>query len=193
MKAKPKVLGDPEVRAKILSTAARLFHTHGYHATGINELIAEAGVAKRSLYKHFESKTDILKAYLETYQEQLYQDITEYLQKFSDPRERLLALFDFRIRNQIRIGYLGCPFAKINAEAGYDDREINKLAQASQSKLKAGIGRLVSAANSKKQLSDEELSSLVFLLMEGGLLSAAIEKNTIQLQKAKALVHGLLF
>ncbi|MHC5721945.1 MAG: TetR/AcrR family transcriptional regulator, partial [Nostoc sp.] len=35
---------------KILQTASRLFYEQGYHVTGINQVIAEAGVSKASFY-----------------------------------------------------------------------------------------------------------------------------------------------
>ena len=192
MKDEKKPLGDPEVRAKILAAAARLFHSHGYNATGINELIVEANVAKRSLYKHFDSKTAILKAYLETFQENLYKAIDEYLQKIPDPKQKILALFDFRIRNQERNNYLGCPFGKINAEIGFTDKEVNLLAQADKNRLRDYIHGLVTAANDKKQLSDEQLTDLIFLLLEGAFSSVPIYRSTVELKKAKALLQGLL-
>jgi len=193
MQGDKKALGDPEVRARILAAAARMFHSHGYNAVGINELIAEAGVAKRSLYKHFDSKTAILKAYLQEFQQGLYKEVRESVEQFSDPKDRLLALFDFRIKNQERTRFLGCPFAKINAEIGFDDPEINGMAREHQQKLKGFIQKLVAAANDRRKMDDQSLATLVFLLMEGGVQSAAIQRSTAELKKAKTLVHGLLF
>jgi AcrR family transcriptional regulator len=192
MEDEKKAPGDPEVRERIVAAAARLFHSRGYNATGINELIAEANVAKRSLYKHFDSKTAILKAYLQAFQENLYKDVSEYVQKFTDPKDKLLALFDYRIKNQERNDFLGCPFVKVNAEIGFDDQEINQLTQDHQNKLRNFIRKLVAAANDRQILDNQAFSDLIFLLMEGGLLSATIYKSTAELKKAKALVHGLL-
>ncbi|WP_375417605.1 helix-turn-helix domain-containing protein [uncultured Hymenobacter sp.] len=54
----------------MLDTAARLFYQQGYPLTGINQLIAAAGVAKASLYQHFRTKDDILHAYLQPVSQQ---------------------------------------------------------------------------------------------------------------------------
>lgn len=43
----------------ILETAAQPFYRQGYQATSINQIIAEAGVAKGSFYAHFPSKDDL--------------------------------------------------------------------------------------------------------------------------------------
>ena len=38
---------------RLIRTAARMFRTHGYNGVGLNELLAEAGAPKGSLYHHF--------------------------------------------------------------------------------------------------------------------------------------------
>jgi AcrR family transcriptional regulator len=52
-------------RARLLETAARLFNREGFHAVGIDRILAEAGVAKMTLYKHFPSKDGLVLAVLE--------------------------------------------------------------------------------------------------------------------------------
>lgn len=52
-------------RERVLSTAARLFYAHGVRATGIDRIIAEAGVAKMSFYRHFPSKSGLVQAFLD--------------------------------------------------------------------------------------------------------------------------------
>jgi AcrR family transcriptional regulator len=42
-----------------------LFYRDGYHATGIDRILADAGVAKMTLYKHFRSKEELILAVLE--------------------------------------------------------------------------------------------------------------------------------
>ena len=53
---------DP--RERLLRTAESLFQAQGYRATGINQLLEEAGVAKASFYHHFKSKEELLIAFL---------------------------------------------------------------------------------------------------------------------------------
>ena len=47
-------------RQKILETASQLFYQKGIQHVGINEVIAASGVAKRTLYRHFPSKDDLI-------------------------------------------------------------------------------------------------------------------------------------
>jgi len=181
-----------EVRKKIIDTAARLFHGQGYNATGINQVIAEANVAKRTLYKHFESKTDLLMAYLDTFQDNWYATIKPYLADFADPKDRILALFDFRIFYQEKYQFPGCPFSKINAEVGFDEERINLRVQAGKNVFKAFILDLVKDAGHKELMTDEELADMIFLLIEGALISTSIYKSTNDLKNAKQLVAKFL-
>ena len=55
-----------EARRRILETADRLFYEEGLRAVGIDRIVAEAGVAKMTLYTHFRSKDDLILAVLGT-------------------------------------------------------------------------------------------------------------------------------
>ncbi len=53
--------GEPAGRReRILRSAIELFRTHGYGATGIDEIGAAAGITGPGIYRHFASKQDIL-------------------------------------------------------------------------------------------------------------------------------------
>ena len=51
-------------REHLLDTALSLFRTGGFHATGIDKILAKAGVAKMTLYNHFRSKDELILAAL---------------------------------------------------------------------------------------------------------------------------------
>src|SRR5678810_1232020 len=52
-------------RDQLIDTALRLFAKNGYRATGIDTILAEAGVAKMTLYHHFKSKDELILAALQ--------------------------------------------------------------------------------------------------------------------------------
>jgi len=183
---------ESEARKRIIDTAARLFHGQGYNATGINQIIKEANIAKRSLYKHFDSKTDLLMAYLDAFQENWYATLAPYLAAHADPKDKILAIFEFRIIHQEKHFFPGCPFSKINAEVGFDQELINLRVQAGKNVFKAFVLKLIQDAGHKELMSDEELADMIFLLVEGALISTSIYKSTADLKKAKLLVAKLL-
>jgi len=52
--------GRPSRRAEIFASALRLFRARGFHATSINEIGADAGVAGTAIYSHFATKQELL-------------------------------------------------------------------------------------------------------------------------------------
>lgn len=54
-----------DTRAALISTATRLFSTHGYDAVGVQDIVEAVGVTKPSLYHHFGSKHGLLEVLLE--------------------------------------------------------------------------------------------------------------------------------
>src|SRR5215471_4162482 len=77
---------DP--RARILEAADHLFYTEGVRATGTEKIMAESGVAKATFYRHFESKDDLVMAYLDDRECQLW----EYLNTPQPPGDIFAAL-----------------------------------------------------------------------------------------------------
>ena len=56
----PARRGRPSRRAEIFAAALRLFRERGFHATSINDIGAEAGVAGTAIYSHFPTKQEVL-------------------------------------------------------------------------------------------------------------------------------------
>ncbi|MEA2219528.1 MAG: hypothetical protein QOJ35_2154 [Solirubrobacteraceae bacterium] len=100
-------------RERILRTAYRLFSRHGVQAIGINRIVAEAGIAKATLYKHFASKEELVLAVLQR-REDLWSHgwlEAEIERRASTPRARLLAIFDAFDEWFRRDDYESCLFA----------------------------------------------------------------------------------
>ncbi|WP_078850092.1 TetR/AcrR family transcriptional regulator [Streptomyces sp. NRRL F-5126] len=104
-------------RERLLETANRLFYAEGIHTVGIDRILKEAGVAKASLYKTFGNKEGLVKAYLEGRHQRQVARIQAALDRAgSDPRERLLAIFDAQATLFAERDFRGCPFAAAAAE-----------------------------------------------------------------------------
>jgi len=85
-----------DAHERILAAAYELFSRRGIRAVGIDEIIATAGVAKATLYRHFPSKDDLVLAFL-----QRREDVwthgwveREARSRADKPEEQLLAIFD---------------------------------------------------------------------------------------------------
>ncbi len=82
-------------RGLIEDAAARLFAQRGYAATTVDDIVAEAGVSKPMLYRHFESKKELHMKLLEHRRDELAAaGLDSFLQAKGRPDERLPAMID---------------------------------------------------------------------------------------------------
>jgi AcrR family transcriptional regulator len=58
-------MATARTRERILAAATRLFAEEGIHATSVDRVIAEAGVAPMTVYRHFAGKDELVSATLE--------------------------------------------------------------------------------------------------------------------------------
>jgi AcrR family transcriptional regulator len=94
-------------RERITAAAAKLFYGDGIHATGVDALINEAKVSKRTFYQHFSSKNELVDSYLRDIDARGGSPMERRLDTDGlAPRERLLAVFDTSATGRFR----GCPF-----------------------------------------------------------------------------------
>ncbi|GAB3657736.1 TetR/AcrR family transcriptional regulator [Actinocorallia lasiicapitis] len=103
-------------RERLLATATRLFYAEGVHTVGIDRIIAEAGVAKATFYKHFPSKELLVVAYLN---EQYALQRAAFDAVPGEGAARLTTIFERFGELACGPGFRGCPF--LNAAAEYPD------------------------------------------------------------------------
>ena len=138
-------------REHLIDTATRLFSQHGFRATGIDTILAAAGVAKMTLYNHFKSKDELILASLRRADEQTRAQLArEIAAHRGTARERLLAVFEDLARWVEEPAFNGCLFTK--AAADYPDARdpIHGLAAEHKRLLRAfleGLARETGAAD----------------------------------------------
>lgn len=81
-------------KAQLAAVAADLFRRHGYHAVGIGDIAAAAGITGPAVYRHFASKQQILAHVLLSGVDALGETATQHLDAPGTPRDRLSALTD---------------------------------------------------------------------------------------------------
>lgn len=157
----------PKTKRDILiDTASRLFYEKGFHATGISEILRQAGVAKGTLYQHFVSKDALIEAVLRAKGEEIRACFVELVEKKGHtPRERLLAVF--RAHDELwwgSDGYCGCPFTKVLAEFSDRDHPIHRLAGLNKRLMTGYIRDLAAQAGAREP---DDLAHQLVLLLEG--------------------------
>lgn len=108
-------------RQRLIETAGRLFSTRGINSTGIDVVIAEAGVAKGSMYHHFAGKQALVIAYLDA-EKEAWQAGAEAGDDASLPSaERVAAIFSSVARAVDAGTFHGCPFTNAVIERPKDE------------------------------------------------------------------------
>src|SRR5580700_3489453 len=110
-------------RERILETVDRLFYRQGIRAVGVDALAAEIGISKKTLYRHFPSKDDLVVAYLK--------GRFRPLPAPSDrpAAEQILKNFEWFARSLSQAeDYRGCAFLNALAELGEAESEARTLA-----------------------------------------------------------------
>ena len=105
---------------RLLEVAGRLFYADGIHAVGVDRVVAEASVAKATLYAHFSGKADLVSAYLAD-RSRRWVAAAEQRMASHPPGTpaAVLCIFELLHEDSLRSGFRGCPF--INAAAEFPD------------------------------------------------------------------------
>src|SRR5579872_2371459 len=81
---------------RIFEVAADLFYRQSIRSVGVETIVEQAGVSKISLYRAFDSKDDLIVAYLENRNAEYWRVVDRVIAKHEgDPRAQLRALVDY--------------------------------------------------------------------------------------------------
>jgi AcrR family transcriptional regulator len=115
--ASPAPTRKRSARDRLLDAADELFYAEGIHTVGIDRVIERAGVAKASLYSCFGSKDELIRAYLENRHEIRRRRLLAGLERYDNPTDRLLGVFDVLAEMAVDAGFRGCAFYNASAES----------------------------------------------------------------------------
>ena len=160
-------------RDELIDAAILLFNRHGYHATGVDRLIEETGIAKTTLYRHFGSKEELIVAALARTDEMARDEMRAYVENAtSDPRERILATFGQLGLWLREVEFKGCPFVAAAGEYGASTNDpVFQQARLHKRLCLAYVEELVRAA----RLHDpKQLARQIVMLHEGAIAFAQV-------------------
>ncbi|MBI1181109.1 MAG: TetR family transcriptional regulator [Alphaproteobacteria bacterium] len=157
-------------RDHLVETAAALFDRDGFHATGIDTILAEAGVAKMTLYNHFRSKDDLIVAAVERNGERYVAWLRDRIDALAEePADRLLAVFDALEEWFAGEAFNGCLFLKAAAEFGAVSHPVHAAAAAQK---RAVFDLLLETAQAARLKEPRGVAQQMLLLHEGAIAVA---------------------
>lgn len=171
-----KRIDKQPVRDRILRTASDLFYRQGYRATGINQIIAESGVAKASFYDHFPSKEDLLYAYARATSDTEMDELRRDVITMKTARERFFGPLNILTPWFESSEYRGCPFQNLVSEAPAGAKRVHDVARIHREKARVFFRELiVDLITEEPDLKDVDvhgLADMYVVLFEGTIATA---------------------
>ena len=164
-----------EARQRILETADRLFYQGGIRAVGIDRIIAEAGVAKMSLYKHFPSKDDLILAVLQHREEGVLEFFRSAMERHGKKAKTPLRAFFAALKDFFESpGFRGCPFQNAAVELADPAHPGTAFVREHKQRFSEFLRRLVEETLGK---AGAKVAPPVAILVEGAIMTAVIQGN----------------
>jgi AcrR family transcriptional regulator len=160
---------DTDTAAKVLTSASKLFYANGVRAVGVEWIVAESGVAKSSLYRHFKTKDDLVAAFLEREDREFWEQWEEVVAAPpADPRAQLMRLLEWIGKRVSRDGYRGCPQINVAAEFADSDHPARKIRKRHKSAM---LDRLRDIVNRIGVARPDDRSIQLALMIDGAFTS----------------------
>ena len=180
----------PNKRDELVRKALEVFYRDGFHATGMDTLVAETGVSKTSMYKHFRTKEELILAVLRLRDENFRNRIFRRMDELAEtPRDRMLALFDALGEWFAESGYRSCMFVKASGEYPDPDHPIH--AQSAEHK-RLFFQTVRDLARQAGAADPDLLARQLLLLKEGAIVTAHLRHTADPAADAKAVARILL-
>jgi AcrR family transcriptional regulator len=175
---------------RILDTAIKLFCEEGIHATGVDRIIEESGVARMTLYNRFGSKQGLVRAALEREGEVWRAWFMEELNAIGiTAKERLLGTFVVLEKWFAQNDFYGCAFINAVAEHHKSDPMIMELTMAHKMKILDELAALAAQTGVK---DSNALAHQFGILMDGAIIAALVTGNPAVARDTYAMAENLL-
>jgi AcrR family transcriptional regulator len=169
-RAVARVKGEKRAGDRVFQVAADLFYKESIRAVGVETIVKQAGVAKISLYRSFESKDDLIVAYLASRNVDYWRNLDRIIAaKQDDPRAQLRALVGYVANRATTSGYRGCPFINYASEFPEPSHPGHRIVEENKQEMRrrlVGLGKAIGASR------PVQLADALFLLIEGAYASS---------------------
>jgi AcrR family transcriptional regulator len=154
---------------RILEVADRMFYRQGLRAVGVDALASELGISKKTLYRHFPSKDDLVVAYLKG----RFRPLPPASARA--PAEQILRNFEWFARSlSMAEDYRGCAYLNALAELGDEDSEARRLAVEFKESRRLWYRDLLS----RLEVDDPDtLATQLALLIDGAYAAALVRRD----------------
>jgi AcrR family transcriptional regulator len=184
-------MGGPRPRERILVAATRLFADEGIHATSVDRVIAEAGVAPMTVYRHFAGKDELVSATLERWSQQWLTWLrAETGEDDTDPGARLERLWDALEKwfadETFRGSYVANVATELRAKPSHPAQAVIATHRAALRELLEDI------ATAADVPSPPEAALQLHMLVDGATAAAVVDRQPGAAASARAIATTVL-
>lgn len=187
---KTKVPRPSPKRDELVRVAEDLFDRYGFHATGVDRLIQESGVARMTMYKHFPTKNALVLAALARRDDRFWEMLeAETARRTEAGEDPVLCVFDALGAWLARDGAQGDLLLRALAE--FANHDVTVAGDAVFRKKKLGdwfAGRLTAAGIAEAEVRAWDLA----LLFEGAAALAPVVGGEAAAGQARHAATALL-
>ncbi|AEG01374.1 TetR/AcrR family transcriptional regulator [Methylomonas methanica] len=162
-------------QALIVETAYRLFKQNGFYATGVDIIMQEAGISKRTLYKYFRTKNELIAAVLAYYRASYQVHMATVIDaENKSARDNIIAIFDDAKNWFGDAQFHGCLAVNAMGEFSGKDPAIEDACMRFKRweiEVLQGLTRQINADKA------DELAYKLFVLLEGMSAIAQVTKG----------------
>ena len=187
-------------RERILRAANELFHRRGYHATGLDRIIAEAGVTKGSFFYHFKNKEALAIASLDRHFDLLGEAMSASARQARSPLGTLIGILEFfadTISTQKGDGIIkGCYFGNFALELSSENSNVRRKLKSIFDQYVEAFRELLKRAAATGELEGEwdpdQLAAIIVNLLEGAILIDKTRQEPQEVKRVVQFVEGYL-
>jgi TetR/AcrR family transcriptional repressor of nem operon len=182
-------------RQRIVRKAAAVFNQHGYSGTSLSELMAETGLEKGGIYRHFESKEDLAVAAFDYTWSEVNRRRMEILDAIPTPLGKLHGMVDsFAQKPSVVPG--GCAIMNTAVDADDGNPVLRTHAREALREwlnyLEGLVVEGVAQGEIDKKTSPASVASIIIATLEGSLMMSRLTNDRSPLCHAREHLHHLL-
>ncbi|MCA9224678.1 MAG: TetR/AcrR family transcriptional regulator [Planctomycetales bacterium] len=180
-----------DARRRLIETAERLFYAEGIHSVGIDRIIAEAGVAKMTLYNHFSSKDDLVVAVLHYREEKFDALFQKWMKQSVEAGMSQLEAFFSALKKWFESpGFRGCMFINACVELADADHEGSKFSSSHKRRFHELLKQIITQTAGVK--AADQMTPAIALLVEGAIVTAVMQQSSISADVARDATLALV-
>jgi AcrR family transcriptional regulator len=186
----PEITPTAGPRERILAAAALLFAENGPGQTGVDSLIAAAGVAKATFYRHFPSKDDLVLAWLRDSRTRWFDWVRATAEaRAVTPDELVARLFDAVAEWLEAEDFLGCPYLNTAVEISDPGHPAAEAIRDYLAEIGAYLEAAVAAAGHRDAT---RLGRELHVLLAGSISLGVANRTTAHVYAARGAALALL-